>query len=62
MVRKAPAEAGSSSRNLDFILWGVVTLLTMPKDYKDSLNLPLTAFPMKANLAQREPEILKSWE
>jgi len=36
--------------------------LTMPKDYKDTLNLPLTAFPMKANLTQREPEILKSWE
>src|SRR5512143_267759 len=34
----------------------------MPKDYKDTLNLPLTAFPMKANLAQREPEILKYWE
>jgi len=34
----------------------------MPKDYKDTLNLPLTAFPMKANLTQREPEILKSWE
>lgn len=34
----------------------------MPKDYKDTLNLPLTAFPMKANLTQREPEILKFWE
>ncbi len=30
-------------------------------DYKDSLNLPSTAFPMKANLAQREPEVLKRW-
>ena len=36
--------------------------MTMPKDYKDTLNLPLTAFPMKANLTQREPEILNSWE
>ncbi|HXX54316.1 MAG TPA: class I tRNA ligase family protein, partial [Thermodesulfovibrionales bacterium] len=34
----------------------------MPKDYKDTLNLPLTAFPMKANLTQREPEILRSWD
>ena len=31
-------------------------------DYKNTLNLPATAFPMKANLAQREPEQLKKWE
>jgi len=31
-------------------------------DYKDTLNLPKTGFKMKANLPQREPEILKSWE
>ncbi len=31
-------------------------------DYKQTLNLPSTAFPMKANLAQREPGILKRWE
>ena len=31
-------------------------------DYKDTLNLPKTGFPMKANLAQREPEMLKRWE
>ena len=30
-------------------------------DYKDSLNLPKTAFPMKGNLAKREPEILARW-
>ena len=29
---------------------------------KDTLNLPKTSFPMKANLAQREPEILQRWE
>ena len=34
----------------------------MAKDYKDTLNLPQTDFPMKANLAQREPDMLKSWE
>ena len=33
----------------------------MAKDYKDTLNLPQTAFPMKANLSQREPETLKYW-
>ncbi len=31
-------------------------------DYKDTLNLPQTAFPMKANLAQREPEMLRFWQ
>ncbi|KUG22872.1 isoleucyl-trna synthetase [hydrocarbon metagenome] len=31
-------------------------------DYKDTLNLPQTDFPMKANLAQREPEMLRKWE
>jgi len=32
------------------------------KNYKDTLNLPQTTFPMKANLAQREPEMLTQWE
>jgi len=31
-------------------------------DYKDTLNLPHTEFPMKANLAQREPAILQNWQ
>lgn len=31
-------------------------------DYKDTLNLPNTEFPMRANLAQREPEMLRAWE
>ena len=31
-------------------------------DYKDSLNLPQTDFPMQAKLAQREPERLARWE
>jgi len=30
-------------------------------DYKTTLNLPKTAFPMKAGLAQREPQRLKQW-
>lgn len=30
-------------------------------DYKDTLNLPNTAFPMKASLAQREPKMLSDW-
>ncbi len=31
-------------------------------DYKATLNLPNTEFAMKANLAQREPEMLKKWQ
>jgi len=31
-------------------------------DYKHTLNLPETDFPMKASLAQREPEMLKRWQ
>ncbi|MEX2164114.1 MAG: isoleucine--tRNA ligase [Sulfuricaulis sp.] len=31
-------------------------------DYKHTLNLPQTGFPMKANLATREPEVLKRWQ
>src|SRR3954454_8096352 len=34
----------------------------MSQNYKDTLNLPRTDFPMKANLAAREPEMLRSWE
>ncbi|WP_281212318.1 isoleucine--tRNA ligase [Shewanella insulae] len=30
-------------------------------DYKSTLNLPETEFPMRGNLAKREPEMLKSW-
>ncbi len=31
-------------------------------DYKNSLNLPRTGFPMQASLVQREPERLARWE
>jgi isoleucyl-tRNA synthetase len=31
-------------------------------DYKTTLNLPNTGFAMKANLAQREPDMLKQWQ
>ncbi len=34
----------------------------MREDYKSTLNLPETDFPMKANLAQREPSTLAFWE
>jgi isoleucyl-tRNA synthetase len=31
-------------------------------DYKSTLNLPRTDFPMKADLARREPQQLEAWE
>ncbi|HEY2783029.1 MAG TPA: isoleucine--tRNA ligase [Steroidobacteraceae bacterium] len=31
-------------------------------DYKATINLPVTAFPMKADLAKREPAMLEAWE
>ena len=34
----------------------------MAKDYTSTLNLPTTEFPMRANLPQREPDMLKYWE
>ena len=34
----------------------------MATDYKNTLNLPRTDFPMKADLVTREPERLKQWE
>ena len=35
--------------------------LTMT-DYKHTINLPQTDFPMKADLAQREPAMVRAWE
>ncbi|MCR3921810.1 MAG: class I tRNA ligase family protein, partial [Firmicutes bacterium] len=32
------------------------------KDYAKTLNLPKTAFPMRAGLPLREPEQLKKWQ
>ncbi len=31
-------------------------------DYKHTLNLPETEFPMRGNLAQREPAMIKQWQ
>jgi isoleucyl-tRNA synthetase len=36
--------------------------VTDSKDYKSTLNLPETPFPMQANLAKREPDMLARWE
>ena len=37
-------------------------LVSEPNRYKNTINLPQTAFPMKADLAQREPAMVKGWE
>lgn len=34
----------------------------MSKEYKHTLNLPKTSFPMRANAAQREPSFQKFWK
>ena len=34
----------------------------MVADYKQTINLPQTGFPMKADLARREPAMLEAWE
>ena len=34
----------------------------MSNSYKDTMNLPETDFPMRANLAQREPDMLKKMQ
>jgi isoleucyl-tRNA synthetase len=31
-------------------------------DYKETLNLPKTGFPMKANLVQKEPRMIEKWD
>ena len=31
-------------------------------DYKDTLNLPKTTFPMRGNLPQKEPVQVEKWE
>ena len=31
-------------------------------DYKDTLNLPDTTFPMRGDLAKREPQWVKDWQ
>lgn len=35
---------------------------TQPKDYKSTIRLPQTSFPMKGDLNIKEPEIIKTWD
>src|SRR6202007_1723569 len=41
---------------------GCVQLMPKIADLKSTLNLPRTAFPMKASLPQNEPKQLAEWE
>ena len=34
----------------------------MTQDYKATIHLPATEFPMRGDLPKREPETLKRWE
>ena len=36
--------------------------MNQANELKDTLNLPQTNFPMRANAVEREPERLKHWE
>jgi isoleucyl-tRNA synthetase len=36
--------------------------MAQEKNWKGTLNLPRTKFPMRANLPQREPQMLQRWE
>ena len=40
----------------------ILESLSMTMDYKQTINLPQTDFPMKADLARREPDVQKFWE
>ena len=35
---------------------------TVKRDYRDTLNLPKTVFPMKAELPKREPDRVAWWK
>lgn len=52
-----PGGGGQHGRHADGAFYRPHTM-----DYRDTLNLPQTRFKMKANLAQREPQVLKRWE
>jgi len=38
-----------------------LAIVTEPGSYKDTVNLPKTAFDMRANATKREPELQKFW-
>jgi isoleucyl-tRNA synthetase len=63
VVSPAKILSGASG-SVDLSIGGcyVASPTAMAQNYKDTINLPRTDFPMKANLTTREPELLKWWE
>ena len=60
-IRQRPDGASFSKCKAGQRLLGSVSPFSRPmteKNYKETLNLPKTAFPMKADLVKREPERL----
>ncbi len=47
---------------LKFIACQIYFMEEYNMDYRDTLNLPKTDFPMRANLPNREPEMLAKWD
>src|SRR5262249_30688758 len=60
-VAPSPAPPPRARGVLRQSLGGVVADAKKP-GYRDTLNMPETAFPMKAELARREPERLQAWK
>jgi isoleucyl-tRNA synthetase len=50
------------SRPDSLFIKSLISEVSKALDYSKTLNLPKTDFPMRGNLPQREPEILKFWE
>src|SRR6266704_2812225 len=63
-ARSSKMSSTTASLRVDLCSRGcyVASQSAMSQNYKDTLNLPRTEFPMKANLATREPEMLRAWE
>src|SRR5437879_6042823 len=47
---------------VDTVSHGDYCFLPLVMDYKSTLNLPQTGFPMKADLVAREPQRLEKWQ
>src|SRR5260370_23992495 len=62
-ARSSKMSSTTASLRVDLCSRGcyVASQAAMSQNYKDTLNLPRTDFPMKANLTAREPELLKMW-
>jgi isoleucyl-tRNA synthetase len=60
---RAPRDGGDLRRGDVFPPEETAAMPDQPKKpgYRDTLNMPETAFPMKAELARREPELLAEW-